>query len=260
MAVVVYKPKRLCDATKSVTKPGSVSVSYFLANPPMSGVRPETTANSLTPCSGLPAAVLPGETCPSALAPGTRSTNASAGGPRRTYGSTCSRPCRNRTWTGSCSTQPLSEPTSTRQVKKTSAEAESLGRSRGGFSTKVHACCDALGNPRRFILSPGQQSDYKQAEPLLGEDMPGAVVADKGYDSGSFASFISGRQAQVVIPSRANAKQPRGLDENLYKDRNKIERFFNRIKHNRRIATRYDKTAASFLAFVHLAASMILLL
>jgi len=66
--------------------------------------------------------------------------------------------------------------------------------------------------------------------------------------------------AEVVIPSRANAKVPRSIDENLYKDRNKIERFFNRIKHYRRIATRYDKTAASFLAFLHLAAAMILLL
>jgi putative transposase len=66
--------------------------------------------------------------------------------------------------------------------------------------------------------------------------------------------------AEVVIPSHSNAKQPRSIDENLYKDRNKIERFFNRIKHYRRIATRYDKSAASFLAFLHLAAAMTLLL
>ena len=117
-----------------------------------------------------------------------------------------------------------------------------------------------MGNPRRFILSPGQQSDHQQAEALLAEDVPGAVVADKGYDSYSFAQFIAERQAQVVIPSRTNAKEPRQIDENLYHDRNKIERFFNRIKHYRRIATRYDKTATSFLAFLHLAAAMILLL
>jgi len=146
------------------------------------------------------------------------------------------------------------------RTKKTTAEAESLGRSRGGFSTKIHACCDALGNPRRFILSAGQCSDHKQAEALLAEDLPGAVVADKGYDSTAFAQLIAGRNAQVVIPSRANAKKPRLIDENLYKDRNKIERFFNRIKHYRRIATRYDKTADSFLAFLHIAAIMTLLL
>ena len=135
-----------------------------------------------------------------------------------------------------------------------------MGRSRGGFSTKVHACCDALGNPRRFILSAGQQSDHRQAEALPGDDVPGAVVADKGYDSRSFAKVIADLNAEVVVPSRSNAKQPRLIDENLYKDRNKIERFFNRIKHYRRIATRYDKTASSFLAFLHLAVTMTLLL
>ncbi|WP_240676060.1 IS5 family transposase [Botryobacter ruber] len=133
-------------------------------------------------------------------------------------------------------------------TKKTTAEAESLGHSRGGFSTKIHACCDALGNPRRFILSIGQQSDHMQAEDLLADDIPGAVVADKGYDSKNFALFITERGAEVVIPSRANAKEPRVIDDNLYKDRNKIERLFNRMKHYRRIANRYDKTAVSYLA------------
>ena len=146
------------------------------------------------------------------------------------------------------------------QVKKTTAQAEALGRSRGGFSSKLHACCDALGNPRRFILTPGQDSDHGQAQELLGDDEPGAVVADKGYDSQSFASFIEQRKAEVVIPTRSNAKAPRKIDRNLYKDRNKVERFFNRMKHYRRIATRYDKTATSFLSFIYVAASMILLL
>lgn len=85
-------------------------------------------------------------------------------------------------------------------------------------------------------------------------------MADKGYDSSSFAEIIAQREAAVVIPSRANAKEARSIDENLYKDRNKIERFFNRIKHYRRIATRYDKTATSFMAFINLAAAMTLLL
>ena len=120
--------------------------------------------------------------------------------------------------------------------------------------------CDALGNPRRIILSVGQQSDHKQAQALLGEDEPRAVIADKGYDSHRFAQLLAQRGAEVVIPSRTNAKEPRNIDENLYKDRNKIERFFNRIKHYRRIATRYDKAASSFLAFLHLAAALTLLL
>src|SRR5688572_1026237 len=146
-----------------------------------------------------------------------------------------------------------------RPDKKTTAESEALGRSRGGFSTKVHVCCDALGNPRRILLTAGQSSDYLQAEALLGTDKPKAVVADKGYDGNSFTQVIDALGAEVVIPSRSNAKQPRLIDWNLYKDRNKIERFFNRIKHYRRIATRYDKNAACFQAFLHLTATMILL-
>ena len=146
------------------------------------------------------------------------------------------------------------------QDKKTTPQAEALGRSRGGFTSKLHAACDALGNPRRFILTPGQDSDHGQAKALLGDDEPGAVVADKGYDSEAFADFIRQREAEVVIPSRRTAKTPRKIDKNLYKDRNKVERFFGRMKHYRRIATRYDKTAASYLSFVYVAASMILLL
>ena len=146
-----------------------------------------------------------------------------------------------------------------RPDKKTTAEKEALGRSRGGFSTKIHVCCDALGNPRRIILTPGQSSDYLQAETLLGNDKPVAVVADKAYDGNSFMQAIEALGAEIVIPSRSNAKQPRIIDWNLYKDRNKIERFFNRIKHYRRVATRYEKTAACFLAFLHLTATMILL-
>ena len=146
------------------------------------------------------------------------------------------------------------------QDKKTTAQAEALGRSRGGFSSKLHACCDALGNPLRFILTPGQDSDHRQAQSLLGDDVPGAVVADKGYDSESFADFIRQRKAEVVVPSRRSAKTPRNINKNLYKDRNKVERFFGRMKHYRRIATRYDKTAVSYLSFVYIAASMILLL
>ena len=146
------------------------------------------------------------------------------------------------------------------QDKKTTAQAEALGRSRGGFSSKIHACSDALGNPHRFILTPGQDSDHGQAQGLIGDDEPGAVVADKGYDSKPFADFIEQRNAEVVIPSRKNAKAPRKIDENLYKDRNKVERLFNRMKHYRRIATRYDKTSSSYLSFIYFAATMILLL
>ena len=144
--------------------------------------------------------------------------------------------------------------------KKSTPEAEALGRSRGGFSTKLHAAIDALGNPLGFILTPGQQSDITQAETLISPYDTDAVVGDKGYDSDKFIAFIKAREAEAVIPSRKNRKEQREIDENLYKDRNKVERFFNRIKHYRRIATRYDKTGRNYLSFVYLASTMVWLL
>ena len=86
---------------------------------------------------------------------------------------------------------------------------------------------------------------------------PEAVIADKGYDSEAFVAFVEAREAEAVIPSRRNRKEQRQIDENLYADRNKIERFFNRLKHYRRIATRYDKTGRNYLSFVYLASTLI---
>lgn len=150
------------------------------------------------------------------------------------------------------------------RTKKSSGEAEALGRSRGGFSTKVHVLCDALGNPVRFILTPGQQADITQAEALLADQQPAAVLADKGYDSNALLLRIADLDAQAVIPAKRNRLEPRELDNHLYAERNKVERLFNRLKHYRRLATRYDKTARNFLAFWRVpfgrAASLVLLL
>ncbi len=151
---------------------------------------------------------------------------------------------------------PISKP----PAKKSSGEAEALGRSRGGFSTKVHALCDALGNPRRFVLTPGQRADITQAETLLTGETPAIVLADKGYDSNAFLAFIADLEAEAVIPAKRNRTQPRPLDQHLYTERNKIERLFNRLKHYRRLATRYEKTARNFLAFWHIASFVTLLL
>lgn len=145
-------------------------------------------------------------------------------------------------------------------AKKSNSECEALGRSRGGFSTKVHAVCDALGNPRRFVLTPGQQAEITQAEALLSGETPTCVLADKGYDSDAFLAFIADLEAEAVIPARRNRTQPRPLDPLLYAERNHIERLFNRLKHYRRLATRYDKTARNFLAFWHIASIVTLLL
>ena len=145
------------------------------------------------------------------------------------------------------------------------AEREALGRSRGGFSTKVHVVCDALGNPLVLTLTGGQRGDITEAEPLLdavaltAQDTEAirAVLADKGYDSNAFVAQIEALGAEAVIPSRKNRTVARDHDAELYKDRNKVERFFGRIKHYRRVATRYEKTARNYLAMLHLVSAMV---
>lgn len=109
------------------------------------------------------------------------------------------------------------------------------------------------------MLTSGQRSDIKEAENLLEPYDPEAVLGDKGYDSDKLLAYIEAKGAEAVIPSKKNRKVQREIDKILYTDRNKIERFFGRIKHYRRIATRYEKTARNYLAFVHLASIMTLL-
>jgi len=144
--------------------------------------------------------------------------------------------------------------------KKSTSDAEALGRSRGGFTTKLHVLVDALGNPVRLLLTPGQRADITQAEDLLLKIEAEAVIADKGYDADELIDRIEASGAAVVIPPKRNRTVRREYDRNLYADRNKVERFFGRIKHYRRVATRYEKTARSYLAMVQVAAIMTLLL
>jgi putative transposase len=115
---------------------------------------------------------------------------------------------------------------------------------------------DALGNPLRFLLSPGQSADITSAPSLIEGYRSGAVIADRAYDSDAFIGLVSDGGAEAVIPPRSNRKQHRAIDRNLYRDRNKVERFFAWVKLFRRIATRYEKTARSYLALLHLAGTM----
>jgi len=118
---------------------------------------------------------------------------------------------------------------------------------------------DALGNPLRIILTVGQRSDITQAEGLLADYETDAVLADRGYDADTLIILLQKAGVEVVIPSKKNRLEERAIDENLYKDRNKVERFFNKLKQYRRVATRYEKTATSFEGFIYLASIMILL-
>ncbi len=135
-----------------------------------------------------------------------------------------------------------------------------MGRSRGGFGTKVHIAVDALGNPVRLILTGGQVADVTQGEALVSGLKVEHVIADKGYDSNKLVETIETGGAEAVIPPRSNRKEKRAYDRHLYKDRNLVERFINRVKQCRRIATRYEKTARNYLAFWQLASIMVLLI
>ena len=109
--------------------------------------------------------------------------------------------------------------------KKNSAQEHALGRSRGGFSTKVHALTDALGGPLRFILTGGQESDIGQAANLLAGIHAGALLADKGYDADALLNTLKEAQIEAVIPPKANRTVQRPYDEHLYKERHLIECF-----------------------------------
>lgn len=117
---------------------------------------------------------------------------------------------------------------------------------------------DALGNPVHVHLSGGQAADcqhFEQIADALSADVK-AVVGDKGYDTNAVLARIAQAGAEAVVPAKSTRCEERQIDENLYRDRNKVERFFLKIKQNRAVATRYDKTAASYLAVVELACIM----
>lgn len=102
-------------------------------------------------------------------------------------------------------------------------------------------------------MTGGESSDYTQALTLLDGLQASAVIADKGYDADYIVDAASAMEAEVVIPARSMRKNPRAIDKDLYKERNLIERMFNKLKHFRRVATRYDKTASAYLSFVLIA-------
>ena len=134
-----------------------------------------------------------------------------------------------------------------------------MGRSRGGFSTKIHLAVDALGNPVEFLLTGGQVADVTQAEPLIDAHEADAYILDKAYDSDGVVRAAQRRGGEAVIPSKKNRKVARDSDKHLSKERKKVEWFINLLKQYRRVATRYEKTARNFLGFVHVASIMILL-
>ena len=141
--------------------------------------------------------------------------------------------------------------------KEGQQEEQALGRSKGGFTTKIHALVDALGLPIKFILTPGQSSEIKQAPELIKDIRDANILGDKAFDSDEFISQIISQNCTPVIPPRENRKVKRDVDYYLYKERHLIECFFSKVKHFRRIFSRFDKMALAYLGFLAFASSII---
>jgi putative transposase len=127
---------------------------------------------------------------------------------------------------------------------------EALGHSRGGLTTKIHCVVDANGLPIDLKLTGGEVHDVQEAAGLLAGKSAKYVIGDKGYDAGKVDKAIESIGAIAVIPVRKCCHYRRQYPAELYKQRNLIERFFNRLKRFRRIGTRYEKKGVNFLAMV----------
>jgi transposase len=139
--------------------------------------------------------------------------------------------------------------------RKRGAHQRALGRSRGGFTSKIHCLGDARGRPIAFELTPGEAADCKSYDTLieLPEQTPDALLADKAYDSDAIRDDLKKRGIKAVIPPKSNRKVAIRYSKQLYRERNWIERVIGHLKINRAIATRYDQLTDSFLGMLYIA-------
>ena len=131
--------------------------------------------------------------------------------------------------------------------------------SRGGASTKIHAAADAYGYPVYLMIGEGQRNDINYAIPVLEQiNIEGTqVMADRGYDSNKLIDYIYENGGEPIIPSKKCAKFERHCDWWQYKERHLVEKYFLKLKGFRRIATRYDKLACTYLGFLCIASILI---
>lgn len=141
------------------------------------------------------------------------------------------------------------------------AEESALGRSRGGLTTKIHVAALDENQAVAIQLTPGQASDCAQFESLYDslpkDNVLESAALDKGYDTNAIRDRLTLDGIEPVIPGRSNRIEPIVYDKIKYKARNRVERFFNKLKTFRRIATRYEKHAFTFLALIHISAAFI---
>ncbi len=129
-----------------------------------------------------------------------------------------------------------------------------MGRSRGGLTTKIHALVDACGLPITLKLTEGQAHDGRSAEDMIDTVQAGDILlADRAYDSNKLRHTLQARGAWGNIRAMPHRIDPPRFSKRLYRERNLVERFFNKLKHFRAVATRYDKRDDNYLASVKLA-------
>jgi transposase len=133
-----------------------------------------------------------------------------------------------------------------------------MGRSRGGLTTKIHAVVDANGNPFTLKLTEGQAHDGRSADDMLHTVGKGqTLLADRAYDSDALRETLAARGAKANVKPMPNRVNIPKFNKRLYRKRNLVERFFNKLKHFRAIATRFEKHDANYLALVKLASARI---
>ena len=164
-----------------------------------------------------------------------------------------------RTWSTCSLTRPLFAliHLGWRLKKSGGQEGQALGSSRGGFSTKIHIAVDALGNPLRLILTAGQRHDSPQAAALIEGFEPQALIADKGYDADALIEALAAKSIEAVIPPKKNRLEQRDYDQHLYRERHLIECFINKIKHYRRVFSRFEKLSKNYLGFLSFVSALI---
>jgi len=140
------------------------------------------------------------------------------------------------------------------------AHAHALGRSRGGYGTKACCAADARGRALAFALIPGQAPELAAAPALLGAAAAlgavGRVVCDRGYSSERWRDAIRAAGAEPVVPAHPTHRNAPAHDRAAYRLRHRVENLWARLRESRAVATRYDKTAASYMAGLHLAAAL----
>ena len=144
------------------------------------------------------------------------------------------------------------------EPQKNGGQAEqALGRSRGGFSTKIHVMVDGLGNPLRLQVTAGQRHDIIKAHDLIVDLDFDYLIADRSYGARDFVEELIAKGTNPVIPPKQNAKEPREYDAWRYRERHLIECFIGKIKHFRRVFSRFDKLARRYLGFLQLSSVLI---